>query len=215
MPGLAANEAIFENLKLSKKSYTLHYLQWIIPHKNEAINKYCIRLANQIKHENIILVGVSFGGIIVQELSSIISPKLIIIISSISSDKDLPNRIKFFKHTKLLNFVPKRFYTDIDRLIKITLGENSKKRQELYRKYLSFNDPVYLDWAFKTILTWKKKHTDITLLHIHGTKDSVFPIKHIKSEHLIKIDSGSHIMIMKRYKWFNENLPKLINDYSE
>ena len=214
MPGLAASELIFEQLEFPNQAYELHFLKWIMPEKKESIQSYCQRLSAQITHQNIVLVGVSFGGLIVQELSLILNVKLTVIVSSISSERDLPKRIKFLKYSKIIHIIPSRVYSDVDKLIRFTLGEKSKKHKELYRKYLSFNNPTYLSWAFKTILNWENRNTISPLIHIHGSKDSVFPIKHIKTKGLITVESGTHIMIMKRYKWFNENLPKLITQHS-
>ena len=68
MPGLAASPEIFENITLNKEIYELHYLKWIRPlAKEETIANYAMRLSEKINHKNVILVGVSFGGIMVQE----------------------------------------------------------------------------------------------------------------------------------------------------
>ena len=48
----------------------------------------------------------------------------------------------------------------------------------------------------------------ITIIHIHGDNDAVFPIKNIAN--CIAIKGGTHIMIISKYKWFNENLPRII-----
>ena len=68
MPGMCANSLIFERIKLNP-SFKLHYLEWIPPLKKESLSNYVVRLSNNIKHDNPILIGVSFGGVIVQELS--------------------------------------------------------------------------------------------------------------------------------------------------
>ena len=85
MPGLAASSMVFENIKLDSKKYSLHRIDWIQPKKNESLNAYCFRLSKKIKHDNPILLGVSFGGIIVQELNKIINVKKLIIVSSVKS----------------------------------------------------------------------------------------------------------------------------------
>ncbi|MFT7428963.1 MAG: hypothetical protein ACI9IZ_001458, partial [Nonlabens sp.] len=36
MPGMAASSLIFEHIKLPENDFTLHYLEWIIPHKQES-----------------------------------------------------------------------------------------------------------------------------------------------------------------------------------
>ena len=45
------------------------------------------------------------------------------------------------------------------------------------------------------------------LIHIHGNKDIIFPIENIND--CIVVEGGTHIMILNKYKWLNENLPKL------
>ena len=75
MPGLAANSRIFENIKIPNPRYQLHKIDWIRPKLNENLKNYCKRLSMKIKHKNVILLGVSFGGIIVQELSKIVETK--------------------------------------------------------------------------------------------------------------------------------------------
>ena len=41
-----------------------------------------------------------------------------------------------------------------------------------------------------------------------GDDDMIFPIKNIKNCIILK--GGTHIMIVTKYKWLNENLPKII-----
>ena len=73
MPGLAASSMVFENIRLENPNYQLYRLDWIQPKKNESIKSYCLRLSKKIKHKQPILLGVSFGGIIVQELDKIVN----------------------------------------------------------------------------------------------------------------------------------------------
>ena len=46
------------------------------------------------------------------------------------------------------------------------------------------------------------------VIHIHGKSDTVFPIKNIISPY-IEIP-GDHAIILTQYKWFNKNLPGII-----
>ena len=74
--------------------------------------------------------------------------------------------------------------------------------------YLSVNDKKYLDWAIEHVLIWNRKKTDDKVIHIHGDADDVFPIKNIKN--CIVVKGGTHAMILFKYKWMNENLPRII-----
>ena len=208
MPGMAANPSIFEYIKLPESKFEQHWMEWIIPEVNESISSYSKRLAEQIKHENVVLLGVSFGGIIVQEISKFLELRKLIIVSSVKTKFELPRRMKFAKKTKAYHLIPTRLAKSVDALAKYSFGKTVTKRIELYRKYLSVNDKIYLDWAIKQVVNWQQEQPIDGIIHIHGEKDMVFPIKYI--EGCITVKNGTHIMIINKYKWFNENLPKLI-----
>ena len=46
------------------------------------------------------------------------------------------------------------------------------------------------------------------VIHIHGDKDPVFPID--KIDNCIVVPGGTHIMLIVKFKWLNENLPKIM-----
>lgn len=69
MPGLAASSAIFERISLPSTEFEMVLLEWEIPLDNETLANYAKRIATKIKHKNPVLIGVSFGGILVQEMS--------------------------------------------------------------------------------------------------------------------------------------------------
>ena len=78
---------------------------------------------------------------------------------------------------------------------------------------MSVRDKKYLDWAIENTLIWTQKKADENVIHIHGDADEVFQIKHIQN--CIVIKGGTHIMIINKFKWLNENLPKLILNEKE
>ena len=209
MPGMAANSKIFEYINLDDQKFEVTHLSWIIPQKKESIEQYARRLAANVTKENCILIGVSFGGIMVQEMSRFIKVKKVIIISSVKHQSEFPTRMKWAKRTKLYKCIPTRLVSDVEFLSKYVFGETAIKRVELYKKYLSVSDKRYLDWAFEQIVNWKQRHEVENLVHIHGTNDKVFPVKYIKGE-FIEIPKGTHVMIINKFKWFNENLPQLL-----
>ena len=208
MPGMAANPSIFNNIKLSESDFVVHYLEWLIPNKNETISDYAKRLLENVKHQRPVLIGVSFGGIIVQEMAKHIETKKVIIVSSVKSNKELPKRMIFAKYTKAYKILPTNLVSNVELIAKYAFGERVVKRLELYEKYLSIRDKSYLDWAIFQIVNWEQKIPNPNIIHIHGEKDPVFPISHIKDCIIIK--GGTHIMIINKYRWFNENLPSLI-----
>lgn len=207
MPGMAASPLIFEHIQLPADSFELHYMDWLTPITKEPLMAYCQRLLPQIIHENPVLIGVSFGGIIVQELAKLIPIEKLIIISSVKSISEFPRRMRFSKRTGLHKILPTRFVENFESLAKYGMGIAPKKI-EMYKKYLHRNDSQYLDWALETIIHWGQEKAPAGIIHIHGEKDPVFPIKYIKD--CIIVPDGTHVMIINRYRWFNENLPEII-----
>ena len=209
MPGLAASPTIFENIKLPEDQFEMHFLEWFLPIDKESIESYALRMTEKIQHENPVLVGVSFGGVLVQEMAKQMKVRKVIIISSVKSNTEFPSRFKVAKATKAYKLIPTQLLADIEKLVKYAFGDNIvAKRLKLYERYLSVRDKKYLDWAIEAILCWKQKEINESVIQIHGDADEVFPIKNIQN--CIVLKGGTHIMIVNKFKWLNENLPQLI-----
>ncbi len=209
VPGMAANSKIFEYIKLPNHQFECFYLEWISPLKNESIQNYAKRMCVEVKHKNPILIGVSFGGILVQEMNRFITVKKTIVISGVLHQNHFPLRMKFAKCTKIYKLLPTGILSDVEKMAKYAFGETIKSRVKLYKKYLSVSNGQYLKWAITEIINWEQNQQLKNIIHIHGSHDKIFPKKHIKNE-FIEVKRGTHVMIVYKYKWFNENLPQLL-----
>lgn len=208
MPGLAASPAIFERIKLDESVFEVCLLEWEIPFAKESLSDYALRIIKKIKHENPVLIGVSFGGILVQEMARHIVARKVIIISSVRSNAEFPRRMKIGKTTKAYKLIPMKLILNIENLAKFSFGEKINKRIRLYEKFLAVRDLRYLQWAVENVICWDRNEIDEKVIHIHGDLDDVFPIKYINS--CIVVKGGAHTMILNKYKWLNENLPSII-----
>ncbi|MCG1036920.1 alpha/beta hydrolase [Polaribacter sargassicola] len=209
VPGLAAGPEIFENLNLSKEKYQLHYLEWKIPlAKQETIANYAMRMCEDIKEDNPVLIGVSFGGIMVQEMSKFVNTKQVIIISSIKKMDELPKKFKLAKITKTYKLFPTKVVSNFESFAHFFLGKSLKKRADIYKKYLSVRNELYLNWSIDNVLKWQQEKPIKNITHIHGTKDHIFPNKNI--DNYIKIDGGTHIMILTKAKKISQIIDKTL-----
>ena len=208
MPGLAASSTIFERILLSPDVFETVLLEWEIPLDHEVLHDYAKRLAEKIKHKNPVLIGVSFGGILVQEMAKFVDAGKVIIISSVKSNLEFPIRMKIAKTTKAYKLIPMNLLLNIENLAKFSFGDKVNQRLKLYEKFLSVRDKRYLEWAVEQIILWDRTQADPEVVHIHGDADEVFPIKNIKN--CIVVKGGTHIMILNKFRWLNENLPKII-----
>lgn len=205
---MAASTDIFENIRLPEDEFRIHLLEWEIPLKRESLQDYARRMSQKIKHENSVLLGVSFGGVLIQEMAEFLNPQKLIIISSVKSWKEFPGRMKFARKTGFYRLIPTSLIKHFGFLSKLPLGKVVRKRIKLYRRYLGMENKKYLDWAFRELLNWKQNEPKRDLIHIHGERDFILPIKNINT--CIPVPEGTHIMIINRYRWFNRNLPGLI-----
>ena len=208
MPGLAASSSIFERINLPKDIFEVHLLEWFQPENQETLTNYAKRMSDNVLHDNAVLLGVSFGGILVQEMSQFLNLRKLIIVSSVKSNKELPNRMKFAKTTKAYKLLPTSLLQDVEKLVKFAFGDVMKQRVKLYEKFLHLRNKEYLDWAIEQVICWERVKIDPSVIHIHGDNDEVFPAKNIKS--FIHVKGGTHLMILNRFRWFNQNLPKII-----
>ena len=213
MPGMAASPAIFDRIHLNENRFQLHRLQWFLPHKGMSLQAYALAMCKKIEHPSPVLLGVSFGGMLVQEMAKHLQVNKVIAVSCVKTKYELPKRMLFAKYTKVHKLLPTGLVNNVELLAKYAFGETVTKRLDLYEQYLGVRDKQYIDWAIDNIVNWNQTRPPQNLIHIHGEKDAVFPITNIKD--CITVKNGTHTMIIHRAKWFNEHLPKIILGHHE
>lgn len=210
MPGMAASPRIFEYLNLPEE-YQVIKLSWMTPIKDESLALYAKRMCKRIEHKNPVLLGVSFGGILVQEMVKHLNVRKLIIVSSVKSNAELTVSMKLAKTTGAHKLLPTQWIKSLESLALFVFGPSIRPKMEAYQKYLSERDPAYLDWSINEIVHWSQTAPHPEVIHIHGDKDVVFPIKNIDtSNNFYRIKNATHAMILTHHAWFNKNLPNII-----
>ena len=208
MPGMGANPRIFEFILLSDY-FNVNFLSWITPQKKESLEHYAMRMCERVEHEKPILIGVSFGGVLVQEMAKHIDCNKVVIISSVKSIQELPKHIKLAQVTNAHKLLPTQWVKNIETFALFVFGDGIQWRVDHYKRYLTERDPEYLRWAIDQLVKWNQNLSPKDIIHIHGAEDQIFPIKNIRTP-FIKID-GDHAIILTKSDWFNKNLPKILN----
>ena len=203
VPGLGAGTEIFEYLRLPEDRFEFHPIEWLIPQsEDESLENYANRMAEFVKDEMPVLIGVSFGGVLVQDMSKLIPAKKVIIISSLKKRSELPKRLKLLQKLGLYKLLPTGRISRIDDFSRFNFHQTLKRKTELYNRYMRVRNEKYLNWAIKTVLHWKGSGDISNVVHIHGTQDEIFPIKHI--DNCIPVENGTHAMIITRAKRISE-----------
>ena len=189
--GLGADERVFKYLNLCCETQVL---KWINPAPKESMNSYSKRLIEQINQkEKFGILGVSFGGIIAVELSKLIKPEKVIIISSVETDDQLPKRYITIGKTKILNVIPNSLIKPPRLLLGFLFGAMNK---QLLEEIIEDTNATFIRWALNSIINWSNKENSVKPIRIHGTKDRLIPLK----GKAIEIQNGGHFMIVDKAK---------------
>lgn len=200
---MGANSEVFERLNLDE--YNLNFIDWIIPNNNEPLGEYAKRMAKDIDESKpVVLIGMSFGGIMVQEISKFIEVEKIVLISTVKTRNELPTLYKISSALNLHKLIPSSFFHNTKLMARTLFGKSSKTIVKTIERYFTMRDIRYSRWAMDKVVNWKQTIYHKNLLHLQGTKDSVFPAKYIGDATFIK--DGTHLMIFNKASEVNKHI---------
>lgn len=206
--GMCVNCGVFDKINLPE-GYIKHYIEWETPKKKESLDSYVERMASSIDQtQAFILIGYSLGGIVMQEMNKILSPKMNILISSIKEKSEVPALFRFAKSIRILKYVPAILFCPHQSLSvlfsKTVYGMSSSEIDE----YVSYTSPNYMKWATCQITSWRPSEKCPNLFHIHGTKDQIFTHHRIDNAHII--EGGDHLMVLRKAEEINKIIEQII-----
>lgn len=182
---------VFRNIRVPNAR--LVHLSWLNHHPKETLQAYAARMAEQIKEENPIIMGLSFGGMIAIEIARQFPVKKLIIISGVKTARELPRWMRIAGKWQMHKWLPVRSNILTERYDNRMLGISSPEEKKIVKTYRKALDKKFQSWAINHILTWQNHWYPQNAIHIHGEKDRMFPIKNITATHIIR--NGTHLMV--------------------
>ena len=184
-------------------------LEWRLNYKNiKTLKDYALELSKEIDtSQPFSLMGVSMGGMVCSELTDILNPEKVVIISSAKTSKELPThfkRLKFLGISRLLNQEKIRYVLGNSSRF---FGSMNKEQRKLFYDMAASVNLDFIAWSIKAILNWNKKKYSSKIIHIHGTKDIVLPFSSISPS--IIIEKGDHMMIWNKSELINQKLKEI------
>ncbi len=195
--GLGADQRIFAQLDLS--GFEIIPIQWLKPRPAEAFESYVFRLAehHQIPKQGSTVIGLSFGGICISELSKYYDFHKTVLISSAKTKDELPKVLSFSKllaiHKKMPSPTQLKWANPI---IYWFFGIKTDQEKKLLNDMMVDADPDFEQWAIDKIVHWDNVHVPQNCLHIHGDKDRLIPIQHV--DYSIRIRGAGHFMVWNK-----------------
>jgi len=194
--GLGADERVFSRINFEKQNTV--FLPWIVPHEQETLHDYLARFSAGInRNDEIILFGVSFGGIVAIELSKLLPVKKIIVVSSVKTVDEFSLLLKFPRFTRLNKLFPASGLKKHFRfLAHYFFGCRTEEERKGLDDMAAQSDPRIINWSVEMMLNWQNRTVPGNLFHIHGTKDRIFPFRYLHGA--IPVEGGTHFMIVNR-----------------
>lgn len=200
--GLGADERVF--YKTDFGNFPVIFIKWIKPVKNESIERYALRITQQITTAHPILVGLSFGGMMAVEVAKHIATEKIIIISSAKCKKEIPFYFRLAGKLGIAKIIPSKALIKINVFTNWFFSNRTPEDKKMLSAILHDTDPVFLKWAIVKIANWQNKTMHQNLFHIHGSADRILPCKYVTCKEVIK--DGGHLMIVSRADEVNSKL---------
>jgi len=208
--GLGADKKAFYKLKLPQ-GYEPVYLDWLTPNKGETLKEYAIRFSELIKEEeDFILIGLSLGGMIAAEIAHLKCPRKVILLSSISVSDEMPWYFRFAGKIGVQKAIPVSVYKNIT-ILNAFMGGANKADRAMLLSFVKQTDPLFIRWAVDAILGWNQQEPLNDIVHIHGNKDRLLPIRYTHANHVIK--DGRHLMVLNKAGEINKVLQEVLPAY--
>lgn len=206
--GLAADRRVFRHIRLPER-YEAVYLEWLRPEKGESLSAYAARMSGQIDTaDTFYVLGLSLGGMIASEIVRLYPQGKLILVASIPHAGHLPAYYRWMQRIWLQKLVPvgaiktgvylRRYFTT-----------ESKEDKEMLREMIRDADPYFIRWSLSAVLEWQSRELTGEVIHIHGTRDIVLPLRYTRPTHVIP--GGSHLMIFDRAHDINGILAEILS----
>ncbi len=209
VPGLGAKTDIYKYIKFPPE-YQVVPVEWVEPQQQDTLPDYAAKLVEYYKIEpGHVLAGMSFGGIIINEISKIIEPEKMIFISTVKTHTELPIRYTIAQKVKIWNFLPYHLIIEPNKIQPYIPIRFVKKRLKLYEQYMSIRSKNYFKWSIREILQWRGHIPPYPYTHIHGTSDRIFPFSKLIGN-IVPIPNGSHLIILTHPKQISKEINRFL-----
>lgn len=187
--GLGADDRVFANLK---KYMDLDVIAWKKNLVNESLEEYAKRMTAEIDtSEPFILLGLSFGGVVAQEICKFLRPEKLILLSSLRHQDELQILIKIAKGMGVVEHIPTTLFRPPLPLCKLYFGSDDT---EMLKGLIKDMDLDLVKWSIIQLLNWKAKPLNIEPVRIHGTADRLLYYQ----QDALPIEGGHHFMVYER-----------------
>jgi pimeloyl-ACP methyl ester carboxylesterase len=196
LPGLGADHRLFRRLDLAP--HRTQALDWPVMPEGSSLADFARVLADQVDRTRPhALVGVSMGGMVVQEMAAHTLPERTVIISSWKGPQEMPPPIRVLRGTHAERLMTPAFVKRTLPLMRWQMGVETDADKALFDAFIAATPLEQVRVQIAAVLGWEGPAKPVEgLVHIHGSADRLMPIWHIR--HPVRVAGGGHFMVHDR-----------------
>ena len=193
LPGVGCDERLFDRLSL--EGLDVVKLNWPAFSPDSTLASIAADLRDRVNAgQPHVLVGVSMGGMVAQELALLTKPMKVVLISSWTGPQEWPWLVRVNRRLHLHRFIRAwsvRLAWPLKRLIDRRERSIDRLLFDMARK----QGAVQLRRGTEAIMRWPGSSWTGPVVRIHGDRDIVTPLR-FPADHLVK--GGQHVMVLTR-----------------
>jgi pimeloyl-ACP methyl ester carboxylesterase len=208
LPGQGADDRLFDSLQFPEH-FVVHHISYPIPAAKTTMREFAEQLAVQIDTtQPFMLMGASFGGMLCSEMTTFLNPEKTIIVSSAKHRKELPPRYRFQHFVPIYRIIPSGVIKLGAIILQPVVEPERQLQKSTFKSMLKSKDRHYMKRSVAMIMDWEKTEDSPEIIHIHGSKDHMLPMRHVRAD--IIIPKGSHVMTLTQAKALQQVIDPLL-----
>lgn len=209
LSGLGADERVFAEIDFGP--FAPVFIPWEkLESTSQTFESYIEQLSRQVRVPDPILIGISLGGIVAQEMSTLFNDCPVLIIASAKTRLELPPPMRFSGLIGLHKLIPIKRVLKTKWLNYWLFGTKTEKEKKILDEILADSDPIFTKWAIGKVANWKRRtQVPANVLHIHGDQDRIFPMGNLNPDYLIP--GGTHFMTVSQPEKLSRTIQDALN----
>jgi len=208
LPGMGADARMFEAQRAAFPR--LRTLEWKRPGRHESIGAYARRISKALPDGPLVLGGVSFGGVIAQEIAVVRKPAALVLIATLVHPREIRWGLPMARH--LPGGVFQIAGSCGPRLGRFSCLLNKTIAGGMFpmTEMIADADPQFLAWAERSVLSWAPSpRAKIPTLRIHGTRDPI--LRPANRRGIIMIRGAGHLLNMTHADAVNNTIRQFLD----
>jgi pimeloyl-ACP methyl ester carboxylesterase len=193
LPGLGADARLFEPQRAILPR--LEVPAWLPHADNDTLADYARRMAATVDPtEPFYLGGVSFGGMVAQEMARYLRPRAILLIASCRRGEQIAQHLKYF--VKFADLFPERVFDaglGLSQVFASKFGALLPEQETLLGEMFAGTTARFVRWGIAAITAWPGAGPlAAPVFHIHGSADEWIPLQSVEPDQVIP--GGGHLI---------------------